>query len=891
MFGRKRKLDDFSAEIQAHLKLETEHLQERGLSYEEARAVAYRAFGNVAKAQERFYESRRWLWWDHFWQDLRYALRMLRKSPGFTTVAVLTLALGIGANTAIFGLIDSLVLRELPVSHPEQLVRFGAHTPGDDYASVSLPMFQEIMRDQNVFSSAFAFWGGSIINVETNGELSRPTVDAVTGNFFSELGPRPQVGRLLEPADVDLSAARPSQVAVLGYRFWQQHYGGATDVVGKTIKIGDIPFTIIGVTRRGFTGVSADTQDDVVVPLTAEPLVVGNSNGQDALQHRGVLWLNAVGRLKHGVTLAQARAELDSLWPAIRRAVTPVDEAPAARTVFASLQLTVTSGARGGSYLRRQLASPVYLLLAISATVLFLACANLASLMLSRAAARSREFGVRAALGAARTRLARQVLVESMLLSGVGASAGFLTALWASDLLASFLSSQLGYSGAATLNPSPDWRVLGFAASAAILTGVLCGMAPACHATREDPNSVVQQTPRTLGSGTGRLGKGLIVMQIALSLVLLAGAGLFTRTLENLRAVRPGFRISGVLEVRLFPRTLNAFKSFDQATYFQELTDRVSHLPGVISAGFDHGGMGEGFDWTQKVRIHGVDNEAFSSNCDRVMPGFFRTEGLSILRGRTFTWQDDEHSPQVVVVSDNFARLLFPRRDAIGQRIDITTEPEWQNLEIVGIVSNASLYDIRKPPEPTVYVPTLQYASRAGFDRLLVHTTLPPVSVRGPIGRAVNSFGRQYVYELEPLAKFVDESILPERIIALLSSFFGALALLIAAVGLFGLMAYNVTQRTRELGIRFALGAQRGAVLGMVLRDALVLTLIGVALGLPLALASSRLIADMLFDVTPHDPVTLACAVAVLVCIGVVAGCLPARRAMRVDPMVALRHE
>lgn len=896
---RKRKLETqngkpearLESELRFHIEQRTAELIAAGVEPGEARRRAMAKLGGIEAIKQEYRESRATYFLETVLRDILYALRILRKSPGFTAVAVLTLALGIGANTAIFSLIDSLLLRELPVPHPEQLVRFGAHTPGGDYASLSLPMFQEIMRDEHVFSSAFAFWGGTIVNVETKGELSRPTVEAVTGNFFSELGATPQVGRLLGPADVDLGAARPSRVAVLGYRFWQQHYGGAADAVGASIKIGGVLFTIVGVTRREFAGESVDWPDDVVIPLTAEPLVLGNGNGQQALRERRVLWLNAVARLKPGVTLDQARAELESLWPAIRQAVSPVGGAPAMRSIWASLQLTVKSDARGGSYLRGQLANPAYILLAISAMVLLLACANLASLMLSRAAARSREFGVRAALGAPRNRLARQVLIESMVLSGAGATAGFLTALWAGDVLASFLSSQLGYVGAATLNPSPDLRVLSFAATVTFFTGVLCGMAPAWHAAHEDPNSALNQTSRTLGSGTPKLGKGLVVTQVALSLVLLAGAGVFIRTLENLRAVRPGFRISGVLEVGLFPRAPNAFKNLDQATYFQDLTARVSRLPGVISAGIDHGGLGEGFDWTQTVRIHGASQEAFSSNCDRVMPGFFRTEGLSILRGRALTWQDDQHAPHVVIVSQNFARLLFHDRDAIGRHIDITTEPEWQDLEILGIVSDASLDDIRKPPEPTVYVPTLQYANRADFDTLLVHTNLPPVAARGPIEQAVDALGRQYVYRLEPLAKSVDESILPERLIALLSSFFGALALLIAALGMFGLMAYNVTRRTRELGIRFALGAQRSTVLGMVLQEAVALTLMGVGLGLPLALAANHLVAHKLFGVTPHDPVTLASAIVALVCVGALAGYLPARRAIHIDPAIVLRQE
>jgi putative ABC transport system permease protein len=895
LFHRRKQDAQLDSELRFHVEQHTADNIAAGMSPEEARRRALAQFGGLEYIKEETRDARGTQFLESLVQDIRFALRMLRKSPGFTAVAVLTLALSIGANTAIFSLLDALVLRDLPVPHPEQLVIFGAHTPGDDYASVSLPMFEEIMRDQKVFSEAFAQVGGSLMNAEINGELTRASVDAVTGRYYSVLGATPEIGRLLTPSDANLDSAAPQQIAVLGYGFWQRQFNGARDAIGRTIKIENVPFTIIGVTRKGFAGTSVDEENDIVVPLNAEPLIYATTNLKIRLQRRDVLWLDPVGRLKPGITIQQARAQLDSLWPSIRQAVAPVEDNPVARDTVRSLQFAVESDASGFSYLRSRFAKPVYVLLGIAAVVLLLACVNLASLMLSRAAARNHEFGVRATLGASRSRLAQQLLAESVMLSVAGTLAGFLLANWGSYGLVDFLFQRIGlygHIGAKALDLSPDLRVLSFTAGVAVLTGVLFGLAPAWHATREDPISALQQNSRTLGRGTGRLGKSLIVTQVALSLILLAGAGLFIRTLEKLREVQPGFRIGGVLEVGLFPKP-GAFTNADPLAYFHELTTRISDIPGVVSTTFEHGGVGGGYDWPQKVRLHGLDNSWFSSQFDRVMPGFFRTEGISLLQGRAFNWRDNTHTPHAAVVSDNFAEAVFPHREAIGQRIDIQGDPRLQDLEIIGIVSNASLYDIRKPPEPTVYVDTLQYGVAAEFDTLLVRTDLPPRAMLAPLQQAVNPLGRQYVApgSVNHLAKTVNDSILPERIIAALSAFFGVLALLIAAIGLFGLMTYNVTRRTRELGIRFALGAQRATVLRMILRETLALTLIGIFIGLPWAIAATRLITHMLFGVTPYDPVTLVAVVVALLAVGALAGYIPARRAMRVDPMVALRCE
>lgn len=889
LLRRRQGEQQLDAELRFHLEKQVADYMASGMPAEEARRRANLRFGALESIKQQSREARRAHALETVWQDWRFALRTLRRSPGFAGVAILTLALGIGANTALFSLLNALILRDLPAPHPEQLVLFSVRMPEDDFGALSLPMFEGISRDQKVFSATFAWWGDAVVNVETNGALTRAETWAVDGSFFSQLGAAPALGRLFTPEDVDLSAPNAQQIVVLGYSFWQRHYGGASDVLGKTMHIEGIPFAIIGVAENGFTGFSADTPPEVMVPLNAEPLIVGDSNVQRHLQRRDARWLDAAGRLKPGITLRQARAQLEALWPGIQKSLSTEGLQPEEGARFLRLRMKVESGARGESNIRARFTKPLYIVLGISGVVLFLACLNLANLMLARASARAHEMAARVALGASRGRLVRQMLTESLALSTAGALAGFFFATWVSAVLASFILRQ-AFNTPARLNLSPDMHVFLFTAGAAILTGVVVGIAPAWRTTGEDPNVALQQSARRFTGSAGRAGQSLIIAQVALSLMLLAGAGLFMRSIENLDTVRPGFRTRGLLAVGLFPRP-NGYKNLPFVSYYRELVDRVSKLPSVDSAGMVRMTPGNSFEWKEQVRIPGKPTDNMTATYVMLMPGSFKPLGISLLQGRDFNWTDDDPAPRVAIVSKNFAEKVFPGCGAVGQHLEATEGAKLYNLEVIGVVSDASFYDLRKSPPPTLYVPTTQYGENMGYSDLIVQTAASPAAVGDAIRRAVDSFGHEYVFSLKTVGQLIDKTFLQERVTAMLAAFFGGLALILAAVGIYGQMAYSVTRRTREIGIRIALGARGAEVRRMILREALTLAVLGLTLGVPCALVATRLIATMLFGLSSHDPVTLAIVAGVLLAVSAVASYLPARRAMRVDPMVALRHE
>jgi predicted permease len=801
----------------------------------------------------------------------------MRRNPGFTAIAVTSLALGIGANTAIFSLLNALLLRDLPVRQPERLVELSVVRRGDKIM-FSFPMFREIERGQKVFSGLIGWSFGGMANVEINGVLSQADVRSVTGNYYSELGATPLVGRLISPEDVSPGGTATSAVAVLSYGFWQRRFGGASDVVGKGIGIEGQPFTIIGVTRKWFTGMTTGEAPDVTIPM----------KGSD---ERAQLWVFITGRLKEGVTVAQARAQLQSFWPEVLQATASTQTPGLRRQAFFSMGLDVAPAATGiNAALRSHFTRPLYVLMGIVGLILLVACVNLASLMLARAAARSHEMSVRVALGASRWALARQVLIESFVLSACGALLGLAFAYGGSRWLVSLLTE--GYLTPVVLDLSPDWRVLSLTASVAILAGILFGLAPAWRASRQDPASLIQQNARSLAGATGKLGKALIVTQVALSLTVLLGAGLLVRSFQKLCSIDPGLQ-QRVLELSLYPRP-GGYQNLDMKGYRRQLIEQVSNTPGVASAAFSDVSILEQGGWRDAVSTLSATTGPYAgvmTSAAMVSPGLLRTLGISLLRGRNFDWTDDEQHPHVAIVSSSLAERLFPSGNALGQRIRFGFMPQLQDLEVVGIASNARLFDLHNAAAPVIYLPYLQYPAWAERGCLLVRTEQAPEAVARTVGHEIESLGHEYPLSTKTIAQEVSQALVEERVIAMLSSFFGALALLLASIGLYGLMSYAVTRRSREIGIRMTLGAPPGNVLRAVLREALALALFGIGLGIPCALASSRLIASMLFGLSSHDLPTVATVSLVLLVVALFAGYLPARRASRIDPMAAVRME
>jgi predicted permease len=889
---------DLAEEMELHLEMKVKENLKAGMKVADARAAAQRQFGNQTLLQEVSRE----MWGvksiETLFRDLRYGVRMLLKSKVFTTVAVLSLALGIGANTAIFSLINAVLMKRLPVQDPEQLVLLTIADHGISGASFSYPLYEQFRDRTHSFSGIIASGGIGRLRVDLNesgavGQIEFVQAENVSGNFFSVLGINTIRGRALTAEDD--RAGNPHSVAVISYGFWQRRFGLDPAVVGKNIILKDVPFTIIGVAPPGFSGFEVGRSSDLWLPLQMMPQIFPRS---DILNRRNTWWLRLMGRRRPDTTMAQARAELDLIFQSMLAEIAGSGVGSrwtsTERRNFLERNIELQSGSTGWTALRKQFEQPLLILMMVVGLVLAVACINVANLLLARAATRQKEITMRLALGAGRLRLVRQLLTESVLLAIIGGALGLLFAQWGARLLLTYLPGR----GNLALNLHPDLRVFGFTLAVSVLTGFLFGLAPALRLTQLDLVSMLKDRADHSGRGKSRfsLNKILVVTQVALSLVLLVGAGLFMRSLQKLKGLDSGFNRENVILFSLDPD----YDAERRANLYQQLLSRLEALPGVRSASLSSHGLLLNDNWNEKVAVEGYmprPDEDLLCYGQVVAPKFFETMGIPILLGRDIGPQDarqignDAHQnpTHVALINQTMARYFFPNESPIGKRftIDRPDEP----IEIIGVVKDAKYETLREGPRRIFYLSFFQGSPKL-TTTFEVRTVGPPASLAETIKRTMQELDPQVpVLRLRTMNDVVDDSLTRERFVARLSGFFSLFALLLAAIGLYGILSYVVIRRANEIGVRMALGARAPDVIRMVFRESMLLVVVGIAIGLGAALGATRYISNLLYGLAPTDPATISLAVLVMLIVASLASYLPARRASHVDPMVALRNE
>jgi len=884
------------AELDDELRSHLEHLVEKcvrsGLSRDEALRRARIEFGGIDQVKDECREAWGVNLIETVWQDLRFAVRLLSKTPLTSAAALFSLALGIGANTAIFSLIDAVMLRMLPVRDPEQLVQIKFRSPqsANLRQSVTNPIWEQVRDRQDVLSGVFA-WGPDTFDLANGGEQDSVHGIYASGGYFATLGVRPAAGRLLSPSD-DLRGC--GGAAVLGYGFWQRRYAGAPSAIGSMIRLDGHQFPIVGVSQRGFTGADVGEPLDVAIPICAEAIL----HGKDSfLDDRSAWWLLMMGRLKPGTTVEQTAARMNVLSPRIFSASVPLDWDSASQQLFREYSLVADpagSGTAGFTGIRKQYGQPLEILMVVVALVLLIACANIASLQLARSAARRREIGLRMSLGASRTRLLRQVLTESLALSLSGAALGALFARWGSVFLVRMVSPS---HDALFLDLSLDTRVLVFTSAIAVLTGLLFGVSPALATTRTPAVAAIKETLEQAGGGRSQsaAARWIIAAQVALSLTLLVGAGLFIRTFTNLMSVDAGFDRSNVLLVDTNIHNAQ-IPGPARIPFYGQMLARIQALPGVVSAGQTWMRPLSGSEWNNNIEIpgrqlpNGVDPLTY---LNWITPDYLATMRTRLTAGRSFDARDSASSLPVAIVNQTFARRFFPGENPLGMRFGTgergPVRAKW--LQIVGVMQDAKYDDLREDFVPVAYFPLAQMADVGESSTFEIRTAANPSSLIPAVRDAIGSVNRVASLEFFTLQQEADDTAIQERLLAVLSGFFGALALVLTAIGLYGLMAYVVTLRTREIGIRVALGASRSSVLSLVLGDLAALVIAGSAAGAAIAFWLTRYVQHLLFGLPSIDGLSFALAAAALAVIVIAASFLPARRAMRVNPMVALRYE
>jgi macrolide transport system ATP-binding/permease protein len=898
---RRRKEEQLREELAFHLAQEAEERQAEGLTADQAAWAARRDLGNVALLREDARRAWTWTPLEQLAQDLRYGLRTMAANKTFSAMAILSLALGIGANTAIFSVMDAVLRRSLPVPEPQSLVILSWRTPQREFYGsnrhnnsfrepnggfvggvFSYPAFELLRTHDEVFSIVFGYQGAGDLNLTFRGQAELAKTEYVSGDYFRGLGIPPAAGRLIGPDD---DRAGAPGTAVVSFALGQKLFGGPAHALGQSIQINNLPFTVIGVTPPEFFGADPGSRPDVYVPMHANLLLGGRTYSAATYLDANYDWVVPMARLRPGVSALQAQAAVTgefSEWARTARPKRRADNVPS---------LLVREGSGGLDGLRRTYSKPLYILLMLVGLILSIACANIANLLLARAAARRREIALRLSLGAGRFRIIRQLLTESVLLAGLGGVLGVVFAIWGIQFLTRLLATG---RETVTLAAELNWQVLVATAALTLLTGVLFGLAPALQSTRSD----VVVALKELGTGRPRghrlrgpsLSGTLMVSQIAFTLLILVVAGLFARTLSNLASIHLGFNQESLLTFQLNARQAGHTDP-EIVAFYNDLRTRFSAIPGVQAASLsNHAVIGTGTSATG-VRVAGSTFD--SSNIMTIGPGFFTTMQIPMLLGRDIDERDRPGAPVVAVVNEAFAKRTFGDRNPLGQHLALEAVCTECDIEIVGVAANSLYGNLKGKMSPTVYLSFAQGGwGPVGGMIFALRTASNPLSYVGAVRDLVQrADSRLPLSDVKSQSARIDEAIYQELALARLCTVFALLALVIACVGLYGTMAYAVARRTREIGIRVALGAPRGRVIWMVLREVCVLAAVGLAIGLPLARSASRLIESFLFEMTPNDPRAVAAAVVILLGAALVAGYGPARRASRVDPMIALRQD
>ncbi len=824
-------------------------------------------------------------------RDLRFAVRLMRQTPAVSGIAMLSLALGIGANVAIFSLVNALMLKALPIHEPERLVVLNqppTEVGRQANTSFTHPQWEYVRDHQDIFAGVLA-QGGTRFNLNAGGEARPVTGIFASGRFFDVLGVTPIIGRTFTAEDDRRGGGPDGPVAILSHGFWQREYGGDAQVLGRAIYLDGHAFTVVGVSPPEFFGIEVGRTFDIAVPLGTEPIIRG---AESSLDRRSSWWLRIFARLSPGQSVEQAEARLVAFHPALREATMPQDWRPQDQQRYIKDPLELSPGATGLSGLRTRYSRPLFVLLGIVALVLLIACANMANLLLAQSTSRQRELAIRLSLGASRWLVARQLLVESLLLSMsiVGSLAGIVLAIWASRALVQLISTR---TAIISLDLTLDWRVLGFTVLVGVVTGLLFGVAPAFRATGLRPAVALQDHSRSVIAGGGRLnlGHGLVALQVAVSFVLVLGASLFVRTLVDLTTQNMGFDQQGVLIAAIDLRR-TGLTDKERPAMFERLREAVQAVPGVSAAAVSVVTPMSNNVWNNLITVPGYEapERDRTAHYNRVTPNYFRVMSTPILTGRDIAPTDRLSGPKVVLVNEAFAKKFFRGESPLGRTFTIGTGSRATTVQIVGLVTDAKYVSLREPPPPTMYAAWGQEETAASVARISLRVNGDPNGFRAATLQALQGIHREVVVDYKAFEEDLRAAVLQERLVASLSAFFGGLALLLAAIGLYGVMSYSVARRRNEIGIRMALGAAPGKVMRNVLWNVAVVTLIGLGAGVAVSVGVARFVNTLLFGLVGSDVTMVVVAAVTLAAAASLAGYLPARRAARVDPMAALRE-